>query len=89
MARTGRIPHELTTRPFSLAEARGAGLTRSALRGKAWRRLGSGLYCWEGVQENAWLQLVAWKQLLPPEAVFAGATAAWLIGLDLDPINPV
>jgi very-short-patch-repair endonuclease len=32
---------------------------------------------------------VAWKALLPQEAVFAGATAAWLLGLDLDPIHPV
>jgi hypothetical protein len=89
MARTPHIPRELTTRPFSLAEARAAGLTLDALRGSAWRRLGSGLYCWEGVKEDAWLQLVAWKELLPREAVFAGATAAWLFGLDLDPIHPV
>ena len=77
------------TRPFSLREARAAGLTLSALRGRAWRRLGSQLYCWEGVKEDAWLKLVAWKELLPREAVFSGATAGWLLGLDLDPINPV
>jgi very-short-patch-repair endonuclease len=41
------------------------------------------------VKEDAWLQLVAWKELLPREAVFSGTTAAWLLGLDLDPINPV
>jgi very-short-patch-repair endonuclease len=89
MARTARIPHELTTRPFSLAEARQAGLTHSALRGSAWRRLGSELYCWEGVKEDAWLRLAAWRRLLPREAVFTGTTAAWLMGLDLDPIHPV
>jgi very-short-patch-repair endonuclease len=89
MARTARIPRELTTRPFSLAEAREAGLTLSALRGSAWRRLGSQLYCWEGVREDAWLWLVACKELLPPETVFAGATAGWMHGLDLDPIHPV
>lgn len=89
MARTARVPHELTTRPFSLAEARAAGLTLDTLRGQAWRRLGSQLYCWEGVKVDAWLQLVAWKELLPREAVFSGATAAWLLGLDLDPIHPV
>ena len=89
MARTARIPHELTTRPFSLEEARAAGLTLSALRGRAWRRLGSQLYCWEGAKENAWQLLVACKELLPREAVFAGATAGWMHGLDLDPIHPV
>jgi very-short-patch-repair endonuclease len=41
------------------------------------------------VKEDAWLKLVAWKELLPREAVFSGATAGWLLGLDLDPINPV
>jgi very-short-patch-repair endonuclease len=41
------------------------------------------------VQEDAWLRLLACKELLPPEAAFAGATAAWVLGLDLDPINPV
>jgi hypothetical protein len=89
MARQPHIPRELTTRPFSLAEAREAGLTLDALRGRAWRRLGSQLYCWEGVQDDDWLQLVAWKEVLPPEAIFGGATAAWLLGLDLDPIHPV
>jgi len=87
--RTPRIPSELKARPFSLAEAREAGLTLAALRGRAWRRLGRELYCWEGVREDAWLRLVAWKELLPGEAVFSGATAAWLHGLDLDPIHPV
>lgn len=33
--------------------------------------------------------LAAWQRLLPPEAVFAGATAAWMLGLDLVPNEPV
>ena len=33
--------------------------------------------------------LSAWRSLLPPNSTFAGATAAWLLGLDLDPTNPV
>ena len=41
------------------------------------------------VQDDAWLHLVACRELLPREAVFAGATAAWMLGLDLDPIHPV
>jgi hypothetical protein len=89
MARAPHIPPELTRRPFSLQEARAAGLTLSALKGRAWRRLGRELYCWEGVQEDPWGRLVACRELLPPEAVFAGRTAAWLLGLDLHPINPV
>ncbi len=66
-----------------------AGLTLSSLRGKAWRRLGAELYCWEGLRADPWLLLSAWGRLLPPDAVFAGATAAWLWGLDLGPIDPV
>jgi hypothetical protein len=33
--------------------------------------------------------LSAWQRQLPPEAVFAGKTAAWLFGLDFDPFNPI
>jgi hypothetical protein len=89
MARTPRIPSELTRRPFSLEEARAAGLTLSALRGRAWRRLSAELYCWREWREDPWLLLSAWQRLLPPETVFAGASAAWLFGLDLEPTKPV
>jgi very-short-patch-repair endonuclease len=33
--------------------------------------------------------LSAWQRNLPADAVFAGKTAAWLFGLDLDPLNPI
>jgi very-short-patch-repair endonuclease len=89
MGRRPFIPHQLTKRPFSLEEARAAGLTLSGLRGKAWRRLGAELYCWSGLREDPWLVLSAWRRLLPPDSVFAGATAAWLHGLDLRPNDPV
>jgi len=79
----------LTKGPFRLEEARRAGLTLSMLRGRAWKRLGSELYCWSGVREDPWKLLSAWGRRLPPEAVFAGATAAWILGLDLCPNNPV
>jgi len=89
MARTPRIPMELQERPFSLAEARAAGLTWRSLQGKAWRRLGAGLYCWNGLDEDPWQVLRAWQDSLPEEALFAGATAAWIAGLDFNPTNPV
>ena len=66
-----------------------AGLTLSSLRGNAWRRLGNELYCWSGLRQDPWLVLSAWQRALPAAAVFAGATAAWLFGLDLEPIDPV
>jgi very-short-patch-repair endonuclease len=89
VARTPNVPLELTKRPFSLEEARAAGLTLSSLRGKAWRRLGAELYCWHGLHVDPWLLLAAWRDLLPADAVFAGATAAWMLGLDFHPTNPV
>jgi very-short-patch-repair endonuclease len=89
MSRTPRIPPELTKKPFSLDDARRAGLTHSSLQGKAWRRLGAELYCWEGLRQDPWVQLSALLRMLSPEAVFAGATAAWMMGLDLVPNDPV
>jgi very-short-patch-repair endonuclease len=89
MSRAPSIPAALTRTPFSLEEARRAGLTLSSLRGKAWRRLGAELYCWQGLRHDPWLHLSALHRTLPAEAVFAGATAAWMFGLDLDPIAPV
>jgi len=89
MARTPFIPVALTKRPFSLEEARRHGLTPSSLRGKAWRRLGAELYCWQGWREDPWLHLSALNRLLPSDAVFAGSTAAWMLGLDLAPDDPV
>jgi hypothetical protein len=89
VANTPCIPPELTSRPFTLDEARAAGLTLSALKGKAWRRLGAELYCLTELGKDPWLLLSAWQRLLPAEAVFAGATAAWLFGLDLEPADPI
>ena len=89
VARTPRIPPELTKRPFTLQEAHGAGLTRSSLRADVWRHLGRGLYCWKYLGDDPWLSLSGWQHALQAEVVFAGASAGWLFGLDLDPVNPV
>ena len=83
------MPPELTKRPFSLDEARAAGLTKSALRSKVWKRMGAELYRWANLREDPLLVLAGWKRSLPDDAVFAGATAAWLFGLDLPPTDPV
>ena len=81
-------PAELKRRPFLLDEARAAGLTRRALAGRAWRRIGSSIYCAAGWREDSFQLLEAWHRRLPG-AAFSGSTAAWLFGLDLDPIHPV
>lgn len=91
-ARVGRrpsIPAELKRRPFTVDEARHAGLTLRALSGKSWSRVSAGLYRWCELPDDPWLTLAAWRHVLPAEAVFVGATAAWLFGLDLTPTDPV
>jgi very-short-patch-repair endonuclease len=41
------------------------------------------------LRDDTWLLLSAWQRSLRAEFVFAGATAAWLFGLDVEPIDPV
>src|SRR5713101_8316012 len=65
VARTPCIPPELTSTPFTLDEARAGGLTLSALKGKAWRRLSAELYCFAELSEDPWLLLSAWQRSLP------------------------
>jgi very-short-patch-repair endonuclease len=89
MGRRPRIPPELKKRPFTLDEARAAGVTLDALRRRSWRRIGSELYCWSGLEDDRWRLLVAWRSRLPPDAAFAGLTAAWLHRLDVDPCHPI
>lgn len=89
MGRRAFVPPELKTRPFSLDEARAAGLSKRALQGKSWRRMGSELYCWTRLKEDPWRLLVAWRSRLPPDAAFAGFSAAWLHRLEVDPCNPL
>src|SRR5690242_1458634 len=89
MPRTGRVPTELTRRPFSLNEARAAGLPQSSLKGREWRRIGASMYCWSRLAPDHWAIVSAWHRNLPCDAIFVGRTAAWLHGLDLDPTNPI
>jgi very-short-patch-repair endonuclease len=89
VGRRPQIPAELKGKPFTLDEARAAGLTLDALRGKAWKRLGSKLYCWTGLHDDTWHLLAAWRERLQSDAKFAGFTAAWLYHLDVEPCHPV
>jgi hypothetical protein len=82
------VPGELKSRPFTLEEARLAGLTRQQLRGRSWRRVEHGVYQWAKLADNPLVSLIAIARRLP-EAAFSGCTAGWLHGLDLPPIGPV
>lgn len=89
MTRTASIPAALAKGPFTLDEARSAGLTDSALKGKAWRRLGSGIYRWENANADPWLLVAAWRRELGRHVTFGGFTAAWLHGVNCAPTSPI
>jgi very-short-patch-repair endonuclease len=89
MPPAARIPHALKTRPFSLDEARALGLNPRSLTTNHWRRLGASLYCWASLAPDTGAIIGAWRRMLPAHAVFAGRTAAWLHGLEVEPAQPV
>lgn len=83
------VPAILTKAPFTLAEARAAGLTSRQLQGGSWRRLGRGLYVRTDRDPEPLDLLAAVHRRFPPVAAFAGRTAGWLHGLDLPPCDPI
>ncbi len=89
VARAPNIPAQLRRAPFTLEEARAAGLTLSSLKSKAWKRLGSELYCWRDMPSDPWLVIDAWRRLLGEQVTFSARTAAWIHGLEVDPVSPV
>ncbi len=83
------VPPQLTCGPFTVAEARSAGLARWHLEGASWRRLGPGMYAWAGLSETPALKLESARLRLPASAAFSGRTAAWLHGLEIAPCDPI
>jgi len=75
--------------PFSLEEARQLGLTRDQLSGPSWRRIGPGFYTWREIADEPKVLLgAAWRRL-PDLLAFCGRTAAWLVGLNVPPCDPI
>ena len=79
----------LAARPFTLAEALRAGMTARQLQGLAWRRIAPGTYVSAAVARGPLVELEAARLRVPPAAPFAGRTAGWLHGLDVEPCSPV
>ena len=88
VAPPARVPPQLKLGPFSIREARAAGVSETALRSRSWRRVSRGLYCWARLPDDP-LKLLGAFQRRYPETTFAGKSAAWLHGLDVDPVHPI
>jgi len=83
------IPKELKADPFTVVEARGAGVAWESLQTRAWRRMSRGQYAWTGLRHDVELILRAVDKRLPERAAFSGRTAAWIHGLDVLPCEPI
>ncbi len=89
VGRKALLPAKLLRGPFTVDEARRAGLDRWHLEGASWIRIGPASYVWRDLGEDPLHTLEAAKRRLPRGFAFSGLTAAWLHGLDVVPCNPV
>ena len=77
-------------RPFTVEDARSAGLERWHLRSRRrWRRVGPGVYASARRGDEPMLALEAAACRLPAVAAFSGLSAAWLHGLDVPASEPI
>lgn len=77
------IPPELTSAPFTNAQARDCGITASALRSSPWRRVLWGIWVHESLPDSRDVRLAAVRLAIPEYALVCGVTAAWLYGADV------
>jgi very-short-patch-repair endonuclease len=75
--------------PFSIDEARAAGVGPRSLEGASWRRIGPGIYISAVLVQDPLHKIEAARRRLPAGAAFSGLTAAWLHGLDVSPDDPI
>jgi len=89
VSRRPLVPPELKRGPFTVAQAKRAGLERWHLEGAIWHRLRRGIYTWTGIPETPVMKLEAVRLRRHPSTVFAGRTAAWLHGLEAILFEPI
>lgn len=75
--------------PFFVSDAAREGLSWDDLQTKNWSRLSRGQYAWRGLDPGILLKLRAAVQRMPASYAFSGLTAAWLLGLDVPPCEPI
>ena len=78
---TRTIPRSLATGPFTVAQARAAGITADTLRGPSYRRLFRGVYIAAHVELTFWVWLHAVLLVAPADAVLSHVTALRVYGL--------
>jgi hypothetical protein len=78
-----RVPAQLRDGPFTVEQARAAGVSPEQLRGRRYRKLFRGVYVSAALQDTLELRCRAIRHVLPSDAVFSHFTAAELYDLPL------
>jgi len=81
--RRAQMPPELLGGPFTLRQAKEAGLTSDALQSAPWRRIFREVWVHVDVLDTLDMRFEAVRLILPESAVVCGLTAAWLHGVDV------
>lgn len=83
------VPLLLDGRPFTLAEARGLGVSEAVLRGRRYRRLFAGVYVTADTAMSLHRWLGAALMVVPPDAVVTSLTALRVRGVEVGPRRPL
>lgn len=89
VARRAFIPRELTKGPFTIRQAREAGVSKAHLRSPVWRRVGVGVYVLARVPDSPLLTLTAVAARLPKGGAICERSAAFLHELNAHLPQPV
>lgn len=86
---TAQAPEDLRRGPFTVKQARQAGITWDRLQAKSWARLSHGQYASARLSSDAILKLRAAQSRMPTPFGFSGPTAGWILRLDYPPCDPI
>src|SRR5437764_638483 len=81
--RYANVPATLTSAPFTLEQARAAGISAHALQSTPWRRVLRGVWAHVDLTDTRENRLAAARLVIPPHGVLCGLTAAWVLGVDI------
>ena len=85
---TRTLHRSLSTHPFTVAQARAAGISAEVLRGPSYRRLFRGVYISIHVELTFWVWLEAVVLIAPRDAVFSHVTALRVYGFEVGNDRP-